>query len=441
MVLRRRIPLPIILSALVFSITIEIIILSFCFIKPSYAGTCQPPTQSQLISYSTGTQVYNALSCLSQSDLYNTLNSLTDTQLYNINMLMDTTQLDSVMGILNSDQIGWLIYPFDTDQLYSFFNNLGSAETYNFLENTVGNNSVSQAELNYDTLSPLVTAVGNIANGSPQPPQDFANVLIGIGQYSGTDLYNILNILNQQAQGNSNNNKNYLYTDLYTLSGDMLYNVVSLLPINDFYNIFDSFNSMEILYTLGWMSSTELYNLLLQLNSTQLYNLLSNLNNNDLDYILGTVLSSTDLQNLFPQGSQNFTVLQELAPWYDWRIWSSYYGWLGYYNNGNGESVSGVAYSLPPGSESFSSPQHVSNTANNANNPYPTNTGSPPIGSQPSPQGGGGGGTASACNQNSSTNVYNLYNCNINITITTQAPNGPSYSQTGGVSVTLANPQ
>jgi hypothetical protein len=57
--------------------------------------------------------------------------------------------------------------------------------------------------------------------------------------------------------------------------------------------------------------------------------------------------------------------------------------------------------------------------------------------------GGGGGGnnpppTSSACNQNPATKVYN---CNINITITAQAPNGPSYSQSGGVSVTVANPQ
>ena len=57
--------------------------------------------------------------------------------------------------------------------------------------------------------------------------------------------------------------------------------------------------------------------------------------------------------------------------------------------------------------------------------------------------GSGGGGsnpppTASTCNKNSSTGVYN---CNINITIATQAPNEPSYSQSGGVSVTVANPQ
>ena len=60
------------------------------------------------------------------------------------------------------------------------------------------------------------------------------------------------------------------------------------------------------------------------------------------------------------------------------------------------------------------------------------------------PGGGSGGGgnnpppTASACYQNSSTKTYN---CNINITIATQAPNEPSYSQSGGVSVTVANPQ
>ena len=432
---RRRIQLLIISAALVFSITAGIVVISgIGFAKPVYAGTCQPPTQSQLLSYSTGTQVYNALSCLSQSDLYNTLNSLTDTQLYNVNMLMDTTQLYSVMGILNSDQIGYLIYPFNSNQLYNFLNNLGSAETYNFLSNTVPNTGQTQAELVYDTLSPLVTQIGNIPNGSPQPPQDFANVLIGIGQYSGTDLYNILNILNQQVQGNTNNNKNYLYSDLYALSGDMLYNVVSLLPINDFYSIFDSFNSTEIVYTLGWMSSTELYNLLSQLTSKQLYNLLSNLNNSDLNYILGTVLSSTDLQNLFPQGSQNFTVLQELAPWYDWSIWASYYG----YNNGNGESVSSVSYSLPPGSNSFNPPLHTSNTSNNSHNPYPTNSGGPGIGSQPPPPSGGVGGTPSTCTQNSSTNVYK---CNINITITTQAPNEPSYSQSSGVSVTVAYPQ
>ena len=58
--------------------------------------------------------------------------------------------------------------------------------------------------------------------------------------------------------------------------------------------------------------------------------------------------------------------------------------------------------------------------------------------------GNGGGGNnppppaVSTCNKNSATKVYN---CNINITITTQAPNGPSYSQSGGVSVTVANPQ
>ena len=436
---RHRIRLRIILAALVFSITAGIFIIDgIGLVKPVYAVTCSAPTQSQLLAMTTGTQVYNAIGCLSQGDLYNTLNSLSDTDLYNVTMLMDTTQIDSVMGILNSDQIGYLIYPFDSNQLYNFLNELGSAETYNFLDNTVPGTGQTQAELVYDTLSPLVTPIpiGNIPNGSPQPPQDFANILIGIGQYNATDLYNILNILNQQAQGNPNNNKNYLYTDLYALSGDMLYNVVSLLPINDFYNIFDTFNSSEIVYTLGWMSSTELYNLLSQLTSTQLYNLLSNLDYNDLNYILGTVLSSTDLQNLFPQGSQNFTVLQKLAPWYDLTIWGSYYGWFGYYNHGNGESVSGQPYSLPPDSNSFSPPSHISNTSHNSNNPYPTNSGDPGIGSQP--QGGGGSGAASICSQNSSTNVYN---CNVNITITTQAPNEPSYSQSGGVSITVANPK
>jgi|GEM_PF-5582933 len=57
--------------------------------------------------------------------------------------------------------------------------------------------------------------------------------------------------------------------------------------------------------------------------------------------------------------------------------------------------------------------------------------------------GGNGGGnnpppSSSLCSQDASTKVYS---CNINITITTQAPNEPSYSQTGGVSVTVANPQ
>ena len=56
--------------------------------------------------------------------------------------------------------------------------------------------------------------------------------------------------------------------------------------------------------------------------------------------------------------------------------------------------------------------------------------------------GSGGGGsnpppTASACNKN----FTGIYNCNVNITITTQAPNESSYSQSGGVSVTVANPQ
>ncbi len=403
-----------------------------------YAGTCSAPTQSQLLGMTTGTEVYNALGCVSQSDLNNLLNSLTPDQLYSVTTLMNTAQLDSVIGILNSDQIGYLVYQFGSNQLYNFLTDLGSAETYNFLDNSTPGTGQTQAELVYDTLSPLVTTTGVIPNGSPNPPQDLANVLMGIGNYSGTDLYNILNILNQQVQGNPNNNKNYLYSDIYTLSGDMLYNVFSLLPVNDFYSIFDSFNSTEIVYTLGWMSSTELYNLLSQLNSTQLYNLLSNLSNNDLNYILGTVLSSTDLQNLFPQGSQNFTVLQELAPWYDWQIWASYHGWLGYYNNGNGESVSGQPYSLPPGSNSYNPPPHISNAANNSSNPYPANGGGPGIGNQPPGGGGGGGGTASICSSNSQTNVYN---CNINITITTQAPNEPSYSQSGGVSVTVAIPQ
>ena len=42
--------------------------------------------------------------------------------------------------------------------------------------------------------------------------------------------------------------------------------------------------------------------------------------------------------------------------------------------------------------------------------------------------------TASTCNQNSTTKVYS---CNINFTIANTA----GYSQTGGVSVTIANPQ
>lgn len=58
------------------------------------------------------------------------------------------------------------------------------------------------------------------------------------------------------------------------------------------------------------------------------------------------------------------------------------------------------------------------------------------------PRGGGGNGggngppppTASICNPNSKTNVYN---CNINITIRNTA----GYGQSGGVSVTVANPQ
>ena len=433
---------------LILLIVIISVILLFSVFKTNraYAGTCSAPTQSQLLSMTTGTQVYNALDCVSQSDLNNLLNSLTPDQLYSVTTLMNTTQLDGVMGILNSDQIGYLVYQFGSNQLYNFLNDLGSAETYNFLDNTVPSTGKTQAQLLYDSLSPLISVVGTIPNGSPQPPQDFANVMVGIGQYSGTDLYNILNILNQQVQGNSNNNKNYLYTDLYALSGDQLYDVVSLLPINDFYSIFDSFNSTEIVYTLGWMSSTELYNLLSQLSSTQLYNLLSNLNNNDLNYILGTVLSSSDLQNLFPQGSQNFTVLQELAPtpfnwefWaWDYDIWASYYGWFGYYNNGNGESISGQSYQPPPGSNSYQPPPHVSNTSHNSNNPYPTNGGGPGIGNQPPGNGGGGGGTPSACYKNSLTSVYN---CNVNITITTQAPNEPSYSQSGGASVTVANPQ
>ncbi|MCL4498431.1 MAG: hypothetical protein M1412_00855 [Deltaproteobacteria bacterium] len=51
---------------------------------------------------------------------------------------------------------------------------------------------------------------------------------------------------------------------------------------------------------------------------------------------------------------------------------------------------------------------------------------------------GGGGGdppqSVSYCNQNPSTKVYS---CNINFTITNTA----GYSQIGGVSVTVANPQ
>ena len=42
--------------------------------------------------------------------------------------------------------------------------------------------------------------------------------------------------------------------------------------------------------------------------------------------------------------------------------------------------------------------------------------------------------TTSTCNLNSAANVYN---CNINFTIANTA----GYSQTGGVSVTIANPQ
>ena len=350
----------------------------------AYAGTCSAPTQSQLLGMTTGTQVYNALDCVSQSDLNNLLDSLTHNQLYSVTTLMNTAQLDSVMGILNSDQIGYLIYPFTEPQLNTFLTDLGAAETYNFIDNITANPPISQAQLVYDVLYPLL----NVSNPKYQ---DLVNLLTSIGQYNGTDLYNILNILNVSSSGSSGSN--YLYDILYPLSNDQLYSVLSLLT------------------------------------PTQLLNLLSLLNKKDLYHILTKTLSSTDLYNLFLFSGPNYSdfqsLISNLKPWQKISVWIYY--WLGEYIplpvGGNADSTK--THPQPKGSAKNDPGSH---------NPFPSNGGGPGIGNQP--PGGGGGGTASPCNKNSA----GVYNCNINITITTQAPNEPPYSQSGGVSVTVANP-
>ena len=395
----------------------------------AYAGTCSAPTQSQILGMTTGTQVYNALDCVSQGDLSNLLNSLTPGQSYSVTTLMNTAQLDGVMGILNSDQIGYLIYPFTEKKLNTFLTDLGAAETYNFIDNITANPPISQAQLVYDVLYPLLNVSGNGSN-----PQDLVNLLTSIGQYDNADLYNILNVIDVQHTGSSNTN--YLYDILYPLSNDQLYSVLSLLTPTQFYNLFSTFNSGQILHTLGQLSSSQLYSLLSQLTPAQLLNLLSLLNKKDLYHILTKTLSSTDLYNLFLFSGPNYSdfqsLISNLKPWQKISVWIYY--WLGEYIplpvGGNADSTK--THPQPKGSAKNDPGSH---------NPFPSNGGGPGIGNQP--PGGGGNGpppAASICNPNSKTKVYN---CNINITITTPAPNvnEPPYSQSGGVSVTVANPQ
>ena len=394
-----------------------------------YAGTCSAPTQSQLLGMTTDSQVYGALSCLSTSDLYNLL---TQPQTNPSAPALTQSQLDGVMNILTSDQIGSLIYPFSSSQSYTFLTDLGPAETYAFLDNITANTSanppVSQAQLTYDILYPLLNVSGN-GNNQTTNPQDLVNLLTSIGQYSNADLYNILNVIDVQHTVSSDTN--YLYDILYPLSNDQLYAILSQLTPTQFYNLFSTFNSDQIVYTLGYLSSSQLYNLLSQLTQAQLFNLLSLLNNSDLYYILTTTLSSTDLYNLFSGANYNdFQSLISNLNWFEyWSVMASY--WLGQNNNNwffGGNSTSTQTYSTPLGSQP-NIPSHGNNSS------FPTQGGLP---------GPGGGGNnppppaASNCNPNS----IGGYNCNVNITITTQAPNEPSsYSQSGGVSVTVANPK
>ena len=397
----------------------------------AYAGTCSAPTQSQLLAMTTDSQVYGALSCLSAVNLYNLL---TQPQTNPSAPALTQSQLDSVMGILTSDQIGYLVYPFTEPELNTLLTDFGPAETYNFLynitANTTSNPPISQAQLVYDVFYPLLNVSGN-GNNQKTTPQDLVNLLTSIGQYSNADLYNVLNVIDVQHTGSSDTN--YLYDILYPLSNDQLYSVLSLLTPTQFYSLFSTFNSGQILYTLGYLSSSQLYSLLSQLTQAQLFSLLSLLNNKDLYYILTTTLSSTDLYNLF--SGSNYSDFQSLISNLNllqyWSVMASY--WLGQNNNNwiyGGNTDSTQTYSQPTGS----APNNpANNLPNGSNNPFPSNGGGGNGGG-----GGGGGGSASTCNQNSATNVYN---CNINITITTQAPNEPSYSQSGGVSVAVANPQ
>jgi len=394
-------------------------------------------TQSQLLSMTTDAQVYGALSKLSTNDLYNLL---TQPQTNPSAPALTQSQLDGVMNILTSDQIGSLIYPFSSSQSYTFLTDLGPAETYAFLDNIVANTTaippVSQAQLTYDILYTLMNVTSN-GNNQTTNPQDLVNILTSIGSYSGTDLYNIFTNLN--VQNTVSSDTNYLYDIFYPLSNDQLYAVLSPLSPTQFYNIFSTFNSTQILDTLGYLSSSQLYNLLSQLTPAQLYGVLSQLDNNDLYTILTETLSSTDLYKLF-SGTNNSifqTLISNLKPLEQWFVMASYL--LGQ-NSTNwwfpGSELSGGyngSYSLPPGSQ-------PNNPSQRGNSNFPTQPGLPGPGSN-----GGGGipqpppsGSSSICNQNSATNGYN---CNINITITTQAPNEPSYSQTGGVSVTVANPK
>ena len=377
---------------LLIGIITAVLLFSVFNANRAYAGTCSAPTQSQLLSMTTGTQVYNALDCVSQSDLNNLLNSLTPDQLYSVTTLMNTTQLDGVMGILNSDQIGYLIYPFTEPQLNTFLTDLGPAETYNFLDNITANPPVSQAQLTYDSIYPLL----NVKKNRKTNPQDLVNMLTSIGQYNNSYLYNILNILNVSSKKSPGTN--YLYDILYPLSSSQLYSILSLLT------------------------------------PTQLYNLLSNLPEKSLYKILTSVLSSTDLYNLFSGANYGIfnTLVNSLKWWQQFNVWLSYWAGSVGINLFGGHSNS---TKLPPGSQKNTPPPAKKN-------PYPPNSGGPGIGNQP--PGGGGNNTppppptASACNKNSSANVYN---CNINITIATQAPNEPFYWQSSGVSVTVANPQ
>ncbi|MHB1661401.1 MAG: hypothetical protein ACYCTD_04810 [bacterium] len=344
----------------------------------AYAGSCSPPTQSQLLSMTTDTEVYGALSCLSTTDLYNLLTANT----------LTTSQLDGVMNLLTSDQIGSLIYPFNSSQSYTFLTDLGTAETYAFLDNITANTNpaVSQAQLTYDILYSLLNVT---KNGKPTSPQDLVNILTSIGQYNNTDLYNILNILNVSSKKSPGSN--YLYDILYPLSSSQLYSILSLLT------------------------------------PTQLYNLLSNLPQKDLYHILSGVLSSTDLYNLFSGANSNiFNALVSSLKWWQRVVVQTSY-WAAEYLGHNLLRGHTTPTKLPPGSQ-------PNTPSKGNNNSFPTQSGLP----GPGNGNGGGGGAASICNPNSTTGVYN---CNINITITTQAPNGTKQQQSGGVSVTVASPR
>ena len=237
-----------------------------------YAGTCSAPTQSQLLSMTTGTQVYNAVSCLSNKDLYSLLYPLSPGQTNSVLSLLSGKQLNSVLSILSPADLYGVLIPLSSGQLNGILS----------------------------TLSPK-------------------------------QFYNLLHPLNS----------NQLYYLLNTLTSSQLYKLLN------------SLSKKELNKLLSKLTDVELYLLLSNLNSKQSLNLNWR---NDLRYFLGEILNN---------------IVQP--------------------------------------------------------NPQPA---------RPKPKGPGGPGTT--CKQNSSTGVYN---CNINITITTQAPNEPSYSQSGGVSVTVANPQ